>query len=155
MKPFAFLLVPVLAGCLSSAPKSPVNWTLEFKPASRVAQVVVCAPYGGTRLAVLRPNGSIAFDAFNAFAATPAAIIGDACASRRARGSLIVRKLALDCREEGRRDALVELDLSLEDGGPRGHGSAAVPTDDGNYTAAFSSALQQAYDEALEGLKAK
>lgn len=154
-KLIAFLLVPALAGCLSPAPKSPVNWTLEFEAPARVAQVVVCAPYNGTRLAVLRPNGSIAFDGFNAFAAPPASIIGDACASRRAHGALIVRKLALDCRTEGRRDALVELDLALEDNGPRAHGRAAVPTADGNFTAAFSTALLQACNQALEGLKAK
>ncbi|MBR1921156.1 MAG: hypothetical protein IJ829_04015, partial [Kiritimatiellae bacterium] len=93
MKRIALLLLaPALAGCLGPAPKPPVNWTIEIDAAEKVASAVVCAPYGGQRLAVLRPDGSIAFDPMNAFAAPPAAIIKDAVASRRADGALVVRR---------------------------------------------------------------
>ena len=82
----AVLPVLLLAGCMGTAPKAPVNWTIEPKAASvfsaaaakwgtvRLASVSVRAPYDGQRLAVLRADGSIAFDAFNTFAAAPAAL---------------------------------------------------------------------------------
>lgn len=151
MKKFlTFLVVPVLAGCLGAPPKPPVNWTIEMDDDAKVASAAVCAPYGGQRIAVLRPDGSIAFDAFNAFAAAPGQIIKDALVGRRGEGALVVRRLALDCRFAGRRNALVELELTL--GGATGRGSASVPTPDGNYTAAFSQAFAKALAQARERL---
>ena len=82
MKKIALLAVPVLAGCLGSAPKPPVNWTIDIEPDAKVAYAAVCAPYGGQRIAVLRPDGSIAFDPRNAFAAAPGSIIKDAVVGR-------------------------------------------------------------------------
>ena len=152
MKKTAFLFVPVLAGCLASAPKPPVNWTIEIESDAKVAFAAVCAPYGSQRIAVLRPDGSIAFDPRNAFAATPGSIIKDAVVGRKGEGSLFVRKLALDCRAEGRRDAVVSLEIVS--GNRASKGNAAEPTADGNYSKAFSSAFTKAYAEALEGLKA-
>jgi hypothetical protein len=151
MKKFmTILLVPVLAGCLGSGPKPAVNWTIEADSDAKVASATVCAPYGGQRIAVLRPDGSIAFDAFNAFAAAPGLIIKDALVGRRGEGSLVVRRIALDCRSAGRRNALVELELTV--GGATGKGSASEPTPDGNYTAAFSRAFAEALARAREGL---
>ena len=144
------LLVPALAGCLGAPPKPPVNWTIEVATDAKVASVVVCAPYGGQRLAVLRQDGSIAFDPCNSFAAAPAAILKDAVSARRGEGALVVRKLALDCRAEGRRDAVVELEVALGD--RTGRGSAAEPTAGGNYTAAFSTAFEKAFEQARKEL---
>ena len=71
MKKIALLAVPVLAGCLGSAPKPPVTWTIDVESDAKVAFAAVCAPYGGQRFAVLRSDGSIAFDPRNSFAAAP------------------------------------------------------------------------------------
>ena len=152
MKKTALLFVPVLAGCLGSAPKPPVNWTID-EPDAKVAYAAVCAPYGGQRIAVLRPDGSIAFDPRNAFAAAPGSIIKDAVVGRKGEGSLFVRKLALDCRAEGRRNAVVSLEIVSGDRVSKG--DATEPTDDGNYSAAFSRAFSKAYATAIEGLKAE
>ena len=138
-----------LSGCLGSAPKRPVCWTIEVEPLTAVGRVVVSAPYSGTRFAVLRADGSLAFDPGNAFAAVPSVILGDAIQSRRTHGVLTVRKLALDCRQEGRRDAVVELEI-VRKGEPVHRGSASVGTADGNYTAAFSAAFAAAYRQAVE-----
>jgi len=89
--------------------------------------------------AVLRSDGSIAFDPRNSFAAAPGSIIKDAVVGRGGEGSLFVRRLALDCRAEGRRDAVVSLEIVS--GNRASKGNAAEPTADGNYSKAFSSAL--------------
>ena len=153
MKKTALLFVPVLAGCLGSAPKPPVNWTIDIEPDAKVSFAAVCAPYGSQRIAVLRPDGSIAFDSRNAFAAAPGSIIKDAVVGRKGEGSLFVRKLALDCRAEGRRDAVVSLEIAFGD--RVGKGDATEPTADGNYSAAFSRAFSRAYADAIEELKTK
>ncbi len=145
------MLALACAGCLAPAPKPPVHWTIDIETQDKCAFAMVCAPYGGQRIAVLRPNGSIAFDPCNAFAAQPSSIIKDAVVSRGGRGALVVRRLALDCRAEGRRNALVELELA--DGKTVSRGSAAEPTGDGNFTAAFSAAFEKAYGKACEGFK--
>ena len=152
MKKMVFLLFPVLAGCLGSAPKPPVSWTIDIDTDAKVAFAVVCAPYGGQRFVVLRHDGSLAFDPRNSFAASPGTIIKDAVVGRKGEGSLFVRKLALDCRAEGRRDAVVSLEIVSGD--RVGKGEAAEPTADGNYSKAFSSAFSKAYADAVEGLKA-
>ena len=153
MKKTALLFVPVLAGCLGSAPQPPVNWTIDIESDAKVAFAAVCAPYGGQRIAVLRPDGSIAFDPCNAFAAAPGSIIKDAVVGRKGEGSLFVRKLALDCRAEGRRDAVVSLEIVSGD--RVGKGEATELTSDGNYSAAFSRAFSRAYANAIEELKHK
>ena len=125
MKKIALLAVPVLVGCLGSAPKPPVTWTIDVESDAKVAFAAVCAPYGGQRFAVLRSDGSIAFDPRNSFAAAPGSIIKDAVVS-----------------------------LEIVSGNRASKGNAAEPTADGNYSKAFSSAFTKAYAEALEGLKA-
>jgi hypothetical protein len=153
MKKIALLAVPVLVGCLGSAPKPPVTWTIDVESDAKVAFAAVCAPYGGQRFAVLRSDGSIAFDPRNSFAAAPGSIIKDAVVGRKGEGSLFVRKLALDCRAEGRRDAVVSLEIVSGD--RVGKGEATELTSDGNYSAAFSRAFSRAYANAIEELKHK
>ena len=145
------ILATALAGCLGSAPKAPVNWTIDVDSEAKTSFVAVCAPYGGQRIAVLRPDGSIAFDPCNSFAASPSAILKDALVARGGKGAVVVRRLALDCRTAGQRDALVELEVAIGD--QTAKGAASVPTSDGNFSAAFSSAFAKAYAQAQKGLK--
>ena len=134
-----------LAGCLSDAPKEPMYWTLDADTGIAVSAVRMRAPYDSIRIPVLRADGSIAFDSFNSFATKPSRLVSEAFKIGRKGPIVTVRTFALDCRGEGRRDALVELEL---DSGARAIGTA--PTDDGNYSKAFSAAFLK----AAEGLKA-
>lgn len=175
------------AGCLGTGPKAPANWTIEIAragaaapaggsgaglPAVRVASVGVRPPYDGTRLAVLRPDGSIAFDSFNVFAAPPAQILrgtvqdaleaagaqtvaANSQAQAAASVEAVVTRIALDCREKDRRDAVVELTLALVEGrrvkaSAKGEGRAG--TDGGDYSAAFSRAFASAMEAAVQKL---
>ena len=178
-------LVAVLSGCLSSAPKAPVHWTIEVesprkgtqtpppgeRPVVRLAQVNVRAPYDGTRLVVLRADGSVALDAYNTFAASPAHILRGAAedalaasgrfahvaqaasgASAALSAEVTLTRLALDCRKPGTRVASVELDLVLLDARrvvSSRRGAAWASAQDGNYTRAFSRAFANALDDAL------
>jgi len=108
-----------------------------------VSAVEVVSPFDGAKLTVMRPDGSFAFDSFNAFAARPSALIRAMVRTDAKSPSLLIRKLALDCRKSGERFALVELELRKGANAPV-RASAAVPTDDGNYTRAFSTAFVQA-----------
>ena len=152
MKKFAsFAFAMALAGCLGPAPKVPSYWTIDVDSDAKAAFVMVCAPYGGQRIAVLRQDGSVAFDPSNSFAASPAAIIKDALVTRGGKGAVMIRRLALDCRSAGLRDALVEVDYII--GEKTGRGSSSVPANDGNYTAAFSRAFQKAYVQAINAVE--
>ena len=67
-----------------------------------------------------------------------------------------VSRIALDCREEGSRKAVVSLAVRLLDRSrrivseSRGEGSADAAA--GNYTEAFSQAFMAAIDAALKGV---
>ena len=181
--------VPLLGGCFADAPKAPKNWTIEWDrttvernerdalPAVKLSQFEVRAPYNGAHLAVLRPDGSIAFDSFNSFAAQPAALLkGAAFDSIEASGvfsrviaggssavapysmEITVTRLALDCRVEPRRDASVALTVVLV--GSRevmasAHSEAAVPVADGDFSQAFSAAFAEALVSAVRSLELK
>ena len=143
-------------------------------PTVRLAQVGVRAPFDGRQFAVLRPDGSVAFDPFNAFAAHPAALIRGAAedalaasgafshvvaanspASARFELEVSVTRLALDCTAEGRRDAVVSLSCALIEGRravAAAHGEGASPTADGDYSAAFSRAFSSAVASAVAAL---
>jgi len=178
-------LAPVLAGCLGSAPKPAVNWTMEFEAPAiaspigdelasvpvRLAQVNVRAPYNGARLAVLRPNGSIAFDSYNQFAAPPPQLVRNVVedamkTSGRFAGvvgasssvstpwavEVEVTRLALDCRREGRLEAVTAVELVLirdHQTVSVGRGEQSVMVVDGNFTEAFSRALGSAVNDAI------
>ena len=172
-----------LAGCLtSSTAPEVVCWNIEYIGSAqaekgsprfgvaRVSQVVVRSPYCVKGLAVLRANGTVAFDPYNEYAAGPAAIlkgaVQDALAasglfkevvesSSSAKSSVLVEvtftRLALDCRDDGRR-AAVELELRIvgdRDIVARAKGSGEADAADGKYGAAFSRAVSDALSGAL------
>ena len=91
---------------------------------------------------------SVSCERSNSFAAAPASILKDSLVARGGKGAVMVRRLALDCRAAGRRDALVDVEYVL--GEKTGSGSASVPTPDGNYSAAFSLAVEKAYSQAAK-----
>ena len=185
----SLMAIPLLAGCLATAPKAAKNWSIEWVktaiergesdtlPAVKLAQLDVRAPYNGAHLAVLRADGSIAFDAFNAFAAQPAALLkGAAFDSLESSGvfsqviagnsaalapysiEITVTRLALDCRVAERRDASVALTVVLV--GSRevvssAHSEAAMPVEEGNISQAFSAAFAEALVSAVRSLETK
>ena len=185
------VLLPAIAGCLGAAPKAPRNWVVDLSapvsaaaseasaeaPSVKLLQLEVLAPYGGTRLAVLRGDGSIAFDAFNSFAAQPSALLKGAAFdvvessgvfSRTVRpGSsasadfsleITVTRIALDCREKGRLDASVALAMTLVGGRKvfsTSRGEASVQVEGGDYSYAFSKSFERAALEALRALKTR
>lgn len=180
--------LPLVAGCFSAGParKAPVNWTiaLDATPVTaaaeptwnvaRLAQVTVRAPFDSTHLAVLRKDGSLAFDPANVFAAAPSALLRgaaqDAAAasgrfarvvpptSAAATQTLIevtVNRLALDCRVEGTRIATVALTVTLLDAravAAVASGEGTKPAGAGDYSAAFSAAFAEAMAAALKKL---
>ena len=192
MKPLILLLaLPLVAGCLTSAPPEVSTWTVSFEASApsassasasespsggsvRISQVSVRAPYDSRDLAVLRPDGSLAFDPYNRFAAQPAALLKGAvqdaflaCGAFRTAvpsASLLaadvsaetsVTRLALDCRTPGERRATVALTVLLLKGrtafaSASGEGEADAA--DGNYSRAFSQAFSQAVSAALSRL---
>ena len=177
------VLALALAGCMSAAPKAPTHWTLNADPKPifasatpkfgivRLAQVSVRSPYDGSRLVVLRKDGSVAFDAFNSFAAQPAALLkgtahdileasglfekvmqGSSQAQTKLGLEITVNRLALDCTREGERKASVALAVVLMDGRTvvsSVHGEGSAPATDGNYSSAFSTAFTSALVDAL------
>lgn len=183
-------LLPFAAGCLSPAPRAPVYWAIgpidaagakvaragEPKPGTaRLGRVEVRAPYDGQRLAVLRADGSLAFDPGNSFAASPAALLPGAAADIMAASAfaeqivaqhssafadstveVTVTRLALDCREQGSRKALVSLTATLVDAHRRAVAAAAAEAAEdasaGDYSAAFSAAFTAAMTDALRRL---
>ena len=123
---------------------------------------------------MLRPDGSIAFDAFNVFAASPAALLRgavgdvlsasgefagvlDAASSANAQylAEVTVRRLALDCRDDGVRRAVAAVSVRLV----RSHGILSYAEGLGSsdasghdYSAAISSAVTLAFSDALNKL---
>ncbi len=186
-----FFILPVLAiamgGCFSSRPPAARNWVVEWNRSAvggggearkygvaRLASVSVRAPYDTTRIAVLRPDGTIAFDAYNLFAVAPSLVVRGAAedtlaasgmfervipASSQASASVavevVVTAIALDCRNDGKRDAFVALTATLLDGrrivaSSSQEGRAA--TSSGDFSAAFSRAFVQALSRAAREL---
>lgn len=186
----AFACATLLAGCISSAKRTGVNWTVSMdrtfaldaeeyggvaiKGVVKLLHLAVRAPYDTRQLVVLRADGSIAFDAFNTFAAAPAQLLkGIALDSleRSQRFSRVVpanssartdytvevevETLALDCRKDSRRDAVVALTLTLlksRDVVASSHGEAKIPANGADYSAAFSRAFGDAFARALAGI---
>ena len=138
----------LLAGCLSSAPEDPKAWLIPADTSLVVSSVTVASPYDGTRFVLLREDGSVAFDGFNVFAARPAALLRTEVREKYKAPRLIVRRLALDCRGENRREALAELALE-SDGEELARAEASVPTADGDYSKAFAEAVRSAAEKLV------
>ena len=177
------LAASALSGCLTSSVPEIACWNIEYSGeragrdveprfgVARVSQVVVRAPYAVKGLAVLRANGTVAFDPYNEYAAGPNALLKGAVEDALAASGLFnavvgasstagasvtaevaVTRLALDCRKEGLRSAVAELELRLLAGRDivaSGKGSGVADAADGNYGAAFSSAFSAAIKAAI------
>ena len=171
----------LVAGCLTSAPPQPKSWVVsaQRKPSSevsvsrtaRLGSLSVAAPYDKPALAVRRPDGSVAFDAYNVFATSPSALLRaplsalleddgrfgrilSAVSTARSDSTLeaVVTDLSLDCREEDKRLARVALSLAVIENREvkmflDGEGSADAAS--GDYSAAFSEAFARAVSTAL------
>lgn len=137
------------AGCLSSAPKAPKSWLIHADTDLKVSEISVAAPYDGQRFVILRPDGSVAFDGFNVFAARPVQLVDASVCIDYEEPTLFVRRLALDCTRKGERKAIVELALG-EDPKTSVHVTGESDTADGNYTRAFSEAFVQAADQLVK-----
>ncbi len=184
-----YALALFAAGCMTSAPKAPTNWTIEWKRSSactaetlargkdaKLLHVDVRSPYNGMRLAVLRRDGSIAFDAFNVFADHPSALLKGAaldvlresrafrqtlaatsCAYAPVNLELSVTRLALDCRKENERLASVALTLTAVANRTViavSSAEAAEPVADGEgFSEPFSKAFSDALASAVKSLQ--
>jgi len=195
------LLLPVLlacAGCLSSSVPEVRRWTVvhqgdasaatakarpEVAPAPyfstlRLGPVIVNAPYDKTSFVLHRTDGSVAFDAYNGFAAAPSALLRgitrdnlnefpkfgrvvsqSSVAAADAQAELLVRDLSLRSPSApgGALTAHVALTLGIVRTGrpPRavvltvdGEAGSEVASDD--YSTAFSKAFDQAFRQALD-----
>lgn len=185
-KLIALSLIPLLSGCLSASAPRVSQWILEYRGASRtaqlkkydvgrVSQVLIRSPYGEIGIAVLRADGSMAFDPYNEYAANPVSMakgfVFDAMDASGLFGTVLnasssvkattlvevmVTRLALDCRKEGERRAVAEVLVRiLGDGVRSSHakGEGAADAADGNYGAALSGALSAALDSAFGRLR--
>ena len=177
------LAASALSGCLTSSVPEIACWNIEYSGeragrgveprfgVARVSQVVVRAPYSVKGLAVLRANGTVAFDPYNEYAAGPSALLkgvvedaleasgffkavvgASSSAAASVAAEVTVTRLALDCRKEGVRNAVAELELRLlagRDIASSAKGSGIADAADGNYGAAFSGAVSDAIKAAL------
>ena len=182
----ALPLACACSGCLTSRASEVRDWTVEFRSRARVAakpkfgvarvsQVSVRAPYEVRSLQVMRDDGSIAQDPFNRFAAAPpqllkgpvvdalgaSGVFGEVVGSTSSAAASVVAevtvsRLALDCRKDGTRRALVELSALVLDRdrgiATRGRGDGAADAADGDYAKAFSEAFSSAMESAARQL---
>lgn len=140
----------------------------------RISQVLVRAPYNAAGLTVLRADGSLAFDAYNEYAAQPATLMKgvvfealsasglcrtvvnpSSFVSSTASLEVMVTKLALDCRKDDARRAVAGVLVRLigKDSLSVARGEGEADAADGNYGAAFSRAVSAALDAAFAQLR--
>ena len=181
-KLIALSLIPLLSGCLSASSPKVTQWLLEYKgpvratrltkyEVGRVSQVLVRSPFNEVGIAVLRADGSMAFDPYNEYAANPTAmlkgVVFDAMdasglfgtvvnpsssVKSQAQSEVLVSRLVLDCRKEGERKAVaaVRVRLIANDGKALyAQGEGTADAKDGNYGAALSGALSTALNAAF------
>lgn len=183
----AVVILPLLTGCLTTTVPDVSRWLVEYRPVkterpktqnlgiARLTQLVVRSPYNTESLAVLRANGTVAFDPFNEYAAQPSFLLrGAAFDALTASGlfdgvvgatskviedcsvEVVVTRLALDCRREGERKAVAEVLLRLVKSDSlvkSAEGAASVDAADGNFGEAFSRALSSAIFGAMGQLR--
>ena len=181
-KLIALSLIPLLFGCLSASSPKVTQWLLEYKgpvratrltkyEVGRVSQVLVRSPYNEVGIAVLRADGSMAFDPYNEYAANPTAMLKgfvfdamdasglfgtvlnpSSSVRSQALAEVLVSRLALDCRKEGERKAVaaVRVRLIANDGKSLyAQSEGTSDAKDGNYGAALSDALSIALNLAF------
>ena len=188
MKKYATMpALALLAGCLTASQLERADWNIECtdraaqvaeNPKFGVARLILVelrAPYNVRDIAVLRANGSIAFDPCNGYASAPVQLVKGAAIDSLARSGLFkavvgsgsaadadvdvelaVTRLALDCREEGVRRAVAFLSLRIV----RAHRIVGIVTGEGSadasnssdFSAAFSDAVTDALSDALKKL---
>lgn len=181
-----FAAAVLLSGCLTSSSRSVTLWNLEFQGVSastaeavygstRLLQISVASPADNRSILVERADGSVAFDPYNEYAAAPAlllrnlaseamatsglfaSVVGSASSARAdCSMEIIFTKFALDCRQEGRREAEAEVLLRLVRKGEIERvvrGGGRVDAQSGNYGRAFSQAASQAMTDALAKLR--
>ena len=189
------LLLVLCAGCFTAGKPTPKSWTVEptastpaehapekAPPAfatTRVGTIAVNAPFDRSPFVVRRADGSVAFDAYNEFAASPSALLrapvraqlatdgrfGHVVAQASAANAdasveVLVTDLSLDCRESGKREARAAVSVDVVKTG-RGSRTVALSADgaskadaaSGDYSEAFSKAFNEALAEALRMLK--
>ena len=185
-KTVVFALLPILAGCLSASSPKVTQWPLEYSgpvkttripkyEVGRVSQILVRSPYNETGIAVLRADGSMAFDPYNEYAANPTALLRSvvfdamdasglfgfvvnpsSSVRSSALAEVLIGRLALDCRKEGERKAVASVLVRIIADGERAlhaKGEAEADAKDGNYGAALSDALSKALSSALEQIR--
>ena len=192
----AVLLLAFCAGCFTSGKPTPKSWTVEPSAAAsadtslekksppafattRIGTVVVSAPFDRPSFVVRREDGSVAFDAYNEFAAAPSALLRapvraqlatdgrfghvvpqSSTVSADASVEVLVTDLSLDCRESGKRTAraAVSVDVVKTGRGARtvalsADGASAADASSGDFSTAFSKAFNEALAEALKVMK--
>ena len=182
----ALLLVPACAGCLTAYTPAIARWSIECSGrgvasesakfgVARPSSVVVRAPYNDELMVVLRADGSVAFDPLNLFASTPAAMLKGVVFDSMVRSGLFksvvstssvasseifveveISKLALDCRQEGQRNAVAAISVRVLDGREivaESSGAGSFDASTGNYGAAFSGAVSSALVAAFAEIK--
>lgn len=172
---------PATAWTVDAVPHSGLP-SAEPKPvfaATRLGGIYVLSPYDQQAFTVKRADGSVAFDPGNRFAAQPAALLkGPVMAGLAADGrfghvvpqssvampdaivEVVVPELSLDCRNAGSRRARAAVTVNVVRGGRSerdialsGSGAGEADAADGNYSAAFGTAVNTAIANALSGLK--
>jgi ABC-type uncharacterized transport system auxiliary subunit len=144
---------------------------------ARLGSITVAAPYDRLALAVKRADGSIAFDAYNVFAASPSALLRAPLAALieddgrfgrvlssvstvRANSTLeaVVTDLSLDCTSENKREAKVSISIAVIENREIKmflDGKGVADAASGNYSNAFSEAFSQAVYDALKSVPRK
>ena len=187
MRACLFILpLTLLTGCLTASITPVSYWvvkranvqalsTTQKYGAVRVSQVSVRSPYDSRQLVVRRPDGSLAFDAYNQFAALPSQVFKAPVISALSDSGLC--KVAVDASSSARVDHIAEVvvtDLAIVSSGDNqlsasvavlirmldakrdvvsvSIGSGEVPVRDGLYTDAFSEAFSSAVGKMLAGL---
>ena len=189
------LAVASVSGCFTSSPasQSAKNWRVAVMPeagrpgvmertdfaVTRLGSVTVMAPYDKASFAVLRADGSVAFDPYNVFAAVPGQLLrapmrelleaegrygrvveSTSAATADAVAETLVTDLSLDCSEEGARVARAAVSVRFVENSrgcrrivSSGTGIGSADAADGDYTKAFSTAFSAAVRAALKDVR--
>lgn len=172
-----------LSGCFSPVSLDKNVWLVgrekqriaehfKYDAYAKLTSLTVRSPFDSIKLAVLRGDGTIAFDAYNVFASLPSSMLKSAAVDALNNAALFkgvflsgssvkstyeveveVLKFALDCTSS--RKAAAEVSVVILNGRTPEHvllGKSFVDASDGNYSAAFTDAFFAAMRNALSSL---